>query len=1189
LVRAGSDAEVLRLDKILQAQRLFPTALSELPRGTDGQGSNAKYLAAWAHPCEDPSDFPSADMTIGLGSGSVPMMIPWTARFYRWPSAGPKQPPADWEAVVNSRILLERKTWSLGFDWGWRAPDPAVPTEFSAVVATTVSQSISHLKEVAGLPAEFFAVVATTEVKMDAGKYYAVVAADNGIRVFVDDKKVLEKWCWSVPAVCRTDFSVGSGKHLLRVEYFHIDGDAGLGVGIVPERLVLVGRGKEKPDARPASADHAAAPALLSANVVGFRDLLMPLGYRPRAMSFQSGAEGEQSAISLDCGIPAPSAAADSAAIRVVTAAVALLRLGHAEQVWPLLRHSPDPSVRSQLIHRLGPLGVDLWAVLRRLEEEKNVSARRALILCLGEFGPDRLPAADRNELLPKLLSMYRDDPDPGIHGAAEWLLRQWNQQGKIRPIDQQLATGKVEGGLAIPALAGPGSAVIDPMGPAKAGPMKPWYINGQGHTMVILPGPVDFMMGSLTEQETYHGSDQPLHRKRIERSFAIASKEVTMAQFKRFRPAFSHVEMFHSPEPDCPILGVTWYDATAYCNWLSKQEGMAKDQWCYLPNDSGEFVEGMRLAAGWSKRTGYRLPTEAEWEYACRAGAATRRYFGRTEELLGKYAWYATTTQEARTFQAAALKPNDFGLFDMLGNEAEWCQDRFELDTARAGDAGDDDATEETVTNKNTRVNRGGSFHDPASLVRSSVRGFDVPAHTSFTTGFRVARTFNGRITAVNGVPSSPDGQRITSGSVNNVVAYLTGKAEAGLQPEDLELALLTVQTLETAGRRDLAAETAATLAKLAASNQDKKVVHTRESLEGAVRRLALTGNSIRVEGTSLDGAKFDWPAYRGKVVLLAFWDLASDTCRLELRHAKRLRRLYQDRGFEVVGVSMDRNREALSELLQTERVPWVTLHDDGAEGLHPMAKYYGVLQTPTMLIVDKQGKVASLQACGGELDRLLDRLLGSACVPTGRLTTIDLQPKANIKLTESSDDANNLAELPQGEQVLAGVKFTIGKSLIQLDDTYLPDKLRKGRAEAISVDKTFTRLYILHGAQWASEEDGAPRASAGDGTPIGQYRLHYEDGTEAAMPIVLGEDVRDWWNVDRSKAATRGIVAWVGQNAATRKNNLGLRLYLAVWDNPNPEKKVVGIDFLRDGPSEAGPFCVAMTVEEPATGKTR
>jgi len=434
--------------------------------------------------------------------------------------------------------------------------------------------------------------------------------------------------------------------------------------------------------------------------------------------------------------------------------------------------------------------------------------------------------------------------------------------------------------------------------------------------------------------------------------------------------------------------------------------------------------------------------------------------------------------------------------------------------------------------------------------------------------------------------MPDAPGSPGVTIGYV---VAYLTHKANRGLQPEDMELALLTVQTLTTADHRDLAAEMAASFAKLAASAQGKEVAYAHELLEGARRRLALPGNPIRLEGSALDGTKFAWPAYRGKVVLVAFWDLASEPCRLELRHAKRLRQLYQNRGLEVVGISMNRDRKALTEFLQKERVPWVTLRDEGSEGQLPIAKYYGVFETPTMLVVDKQGKVVSFQVGDDELDRLLDRLLGPACLPTGRLTSIDLQPDSNVRLTESFDGTNevpnNLAKLPQGEQVLAGVKFTIGKRLIQLDEMHVPDNLKKGKAEAISVGKTFTRLYILHGAQWAyTIIDGVPTASAVDGALIGQYRLHYEGGTEAYIPIVLGEDVRDWWNRDRSKTVTRGIVAWVGQNDATRQNNVGLRLYLAAWDNPHPEKKVVSIDFLRDGPSKAGPFCVAMTVEEPA-----
>jgi serine/threonine protein kinase len=157
---------------------------------------------------------------------------------------------------------------------------------------------------------------------------------------------------------------------------------------------------------------------------------------------------------------------------RQANAAVALLQMGRPERVWPLLKHGPDPRVRSYLIHRLAPLGADPRAVVQRLEEEKEVSSRRALLLGLGEFGDKELPAAQREALVPKVLDLYRNDPDPGLHGSAAWLLRQWGQRERLKKTDRELATGKVEG-------------------------QRRWYVNGQGQTFTVLPGPVEFLMGS--------------------------------------------------------------------------------------------------------------------------------------------------------------------------------------------------------------------------------------------------------------------------------------------------------------------------------------------------------------------------------------------------------------------------------------------------------------------------------------------------------------------------------------------------------------------------------------------------------------------------------------------------------------------------------------------------------------------
>ena len=429
----------------------------------------------------------------------------------------------------------------------------------------------------------------------------------------------------------------------------------------------------------------------------------------------------------------------DGLAKRQARAAIALVRLGQANEVWPKLQHKPDPRLRSFIVNWMAPLGVNPQQIASELVLIKPVprptpaegqqtmdailfnpenSERRALILALGGYDPDELSPDKREPLVEHLLEMYRNNPDAGIHGAAEWMLRRWKQKEKLAAIDVELKKLKDRGN-------------------------RRWYVNSEGQTLAVIEGPVEFSMGSPHSEPDRRDSEN-LHRKRISRRFAVATKEVTVEQYQRFlkeNPKIARLEIDRfSPEPTGPMNGRTWYEAAAYCNWLSQQEGLAT---CYEPNDEGEYAEGMKIVPDALEQPGYRLPMEAEWEYACRAGAVASRYYGRSVELLGKYAWYSQNSQD-RAWPCGQLLPNELGLFDMLGNVHEWCQEQYyRYPEGEVNTNTDDINILGFINEQNPRILRGGTFNLQPAYVRSADRFRNAPSNRITVSGFRLARTY--------------------------------------------------------------------------------------------------------------------------------------------------------------------------------------------------------------------------------------------------------------------------------------------------------------------------------------------------------------------------------------------------------------------------------------------------------------
>ena len=898
------------------------------------------------------------DRAIALGRDEVTRTVPsvttdWTVRFYQWKDnhSSPESPPADWKKVLETPVVQTQRMTHLSlFDL---AEPPRPPA--------------------ANVPNQYFATVATTDLTLEAFEYDLFVTFDDGIRVWLDGQTVFEHWAASRPDSRIVKIQSSPGRHTLKVEHFQIRG-----------------------------------------------------GY------------------ALNVDVELSEASKERLATRQANAAVMLLRMNAGEVVWPLLRHRPDPRVRSYIIHWLSPRGGDAQALIDRYEVETDVTIKRALLLCLGEFDEKKLPQSERKPLIETLLAAYRSDPDPGLHAAAEWLLRQWNvplpelpkgrpvfsqeQQRRIAQWDAEIAEirqrlaeleeqrpvrqsewerelvakpplpdsfrkgliahfpldetegadivnavrrdrgGGYEGGsrpARVPGVIGSSlqldgrGQVVDaaplrlesntpfsygcwfysdgavpnvvistrnkdkgfrgfdlsiekgnrlqviiageprdlaesdrkrfsprylsvfttvPAAPRqwhhvfvtydgagraagvaifldgkpvsvsagrdalsgtiqselalhigsrhkmwnlrgriddvrvydrrlsplevrqlfhaglravasiavekRAPPQQEllaaafrvederfwhwkkqlaaaeskreaetargnhWYVNSQGQTFVILNAG-EFLMGSPPSERGRY-PNEILHRRRIRRRFAVAATEVTKAQWRTFSNA-QHGRMWsvddeslktHVLTDDSPIVAVSWYEAAWYCNWLSEQEGIPRDQWCYEPNEQGQYAAGMREKKNFWELTGYRLPTEAEWEYACRAGTVTSRYYGATETLLRKYAWFQDNSQQ-HTWPVASLKPNDFGLFDMLGNVQEKVADGSGGYPPAFTHAAGDKPNAGVIVDTSQRIMRGTSMEYQPIHVRSARRNSDMVTSRYLHSGFRPARTF--------------------------------------------------------------------------------------------------------------------------------------------------------------------------------------------------------------------------------------------------------------------------------------------------------------------------------------------------------------------------------------------------------------------------------------------------------------
>lgn len=383
-----------------------------------------------------------------------------------------------------------------------------------------------------------------------------------------------------------------------------------------------------------------------------------------------------------------------------VRLAILALHLDRQEPAAELCSAQDDPTGRTTFIDELHTWHGDLSALAALTRAMTDPALRSAILMSVGGIAEADWTSRNREPWISLASEWYTDASDTTTHSAAEWLLRRWDAE--------------------LPNLTASDETLDE----------KEWCVNSLGMTLLRMP------VGTFTMGE----SDKSLQRETdkayqatLSRPFLLQSTEVSRGQFQQFiddpecppdqKPkAWAGALELVSPDEHHPVQQVNWVDAVLFCNWLSRQENRSP---CYQKSDAGNWV--LSLAAD-----GYRLPTEAEWEYACRAGTTTALSSGDSKEQLKPYAVFGAS----KAAHAGSRLPNGWGVFDMHGNVWEWCHNWHA--EYPSGSATDPTGPEFG----SLRVCRGGCWDLDARYCRSAFRFLNEPDFRNHILGFRVLRS---------------------------------------------------------------------------------------------------------------------------------------------------------------------------------------------------------------------------------------------------------------------------------------------------------------------------------------------------------------------------------------------------------------------------------------------------------------
>jgi formylglycine-generating enzyme required for sulfatase activity len=361
-------------------------------------------------------------------------------------------------------------------------------------------------------------------------------------------------------------------------------------------------------------------------------------------------------------------------------ATAALVRLGELEELDRVLDDSTPPSVLAKVLELMSIASVDI--LCRGLRQSESSNALRLFLLGLTSRAKSDFSETETSDASLIVQNIYASHLDASVHAAADLLLRRWGIPSSMG------GEGRLTG--------------------------QTWQcleMSGINLTFVHFKAG-QFTMGSPRDERRREG-DEVLHEVRITRPFAMLDRPVSVGQLALFRAAMGQSIDTNDLSSATAAVDVSWLEAQQFCSWL---------------NDL--LVRDANLTYG---DLSFRLPAEAEWEYACRSGSSTAFEFGGKEDLLSEYGWFEDNS-EGGPMPVATKLPSSAGLFDMHGNVYEWCLDWYgPYNLAESVDpmgpkSGD------------RRVVRGGCWFFDSRFCRSAYRGDTRAPNEGYNDlGFRI------------------------------------------------------------------------------------------------------------------------------------------------------------------------------------------------------------------------------------------------------------------------------------------------------------------------------------------------------------------------------------------------------------------------------------------------------------------